>query len=579
MHLYPIELKIGGSNLINKGIEQGRRTAKLIREHVLKSGFLGEFYRNFFAKIALTNAEKMKLYNIWEEQNWNDVIDDFRYDLMNNNFIISKELDANYGAFGVIHFGKESLQRRIEINEDYVLSRLFEDDGYNFLVKSIEDLIELFHKKETGIEKKNLLINTFPNNTEESQPVEEIQDQPEEGRYNIELHSKNLEELPIKAKEGIKVLFGSELKDASKQVIWEPNNTDKVMHTNTGIIGTMGTGKTQFTKSLISQLVTNQDKNIGPDKLGVLIFDYKGDYIKDDFVNATNAKVFNLDRLPYNPLALDFENPKPKLPLHTANDIKETIATAFNLGNVQKIRLQEIILDAYANKGILIKDKNTWSKEPPTIGDFCDLYLEDEKVSRDSLYAAISNLSLFEIFEPTASKTTSLYKLVDGVTVINLSGYDESIQNLIVAITLDAFYTQMQTHGHSIIEDGKRQIKKMILVDEADNFLSKNFNSIKKILKEGREFGVGTVLSTQFLNHFSTSENDYSNYILTWVIHRVSEIKTKEVESLFSIESRDQRDNLIKTIKGLEKHQSIVNLAGSPPILIKDKDFLELIKI
>ena len=118
----------------------------------------------------------------------------------------------------------------------------------------------------------------------------------------------------------------------------------------------------------------------------------------------------------------------------------------------------------------------------------------------------------------------------------------------------------------------------MILVDEADNFLSKNFNSIKKILKEGREFGVGTVLSTQFLNHFSTSENDYSNYILTWVIHRVSEIKTKEVESLFSIESRDQRDNLIKTIKGLEKHQSIVNLAGSPPILIKDKAFWELLK-
>jgi DNA phosphorothioation-dependent restriction protein DptH len=171
-----------------------------------------------------------------------------------------------------------------------------------------------------------------------------------------------------------------------------------------------------------------------------------------------------------------------------------------------------------------------------------------------------------------------LYDLVEGVTVINLSGYDESIQNLIVAITLDAFYTQMQTHGHSIIEGNKRQIKKMILVDEADNFLSKNFNSIKKILKEGREFGVGTILSTQFLNHFSTSENDYSNYILTWIIHRVNEIKTKEVESLFSIESKDKRDSLMRTIKGLDKHQSIVNLAGSEPLLVKDKAFWELIK-
>ncbi len=579
MHLYPIELKIGGSNLIRKGIEQGRRTAKLIREHVLKAGFLGEFYRNFFAKIALTSAEKMKLYNIWEVQNWNHVIDDFRYDLMNNNFIISKELDSKYGSFGVIHFGKESLQRRIEINEDYVLSRLFEEDGYNFLVKSIEDLIELFHKKETGIEKKNLLINRFLNNAEESQPVEEILNQPEEANDKIKIHSKSVEEIPSKIKEGIKVLFGSELKDDSKQVIWEPNNTDKVMHTNTGIIGTMGTGKTQFTKSLISQLVSNQDKNIGPDKLGVLIFDYKGDYIKDDFVNATSAKVYNPFHLPYNPLALDAtEQSKPMLPLHTANDIKETISNAFNLGNVQKQKLRDAIIEAYEAKGIYKAKRNSWTLPPPTVGDVCDIYMQDEKVAQDSLYAAISNLQDFEIFEPDVSKTKSLYDLVEGVTVINLSGYDESIQNLIVAITLDAFYTQMQTHGHSIIKDGKRQIKKMILVDEADNFLSKNFNSIKKILKEGREFGVGTVLSTQFLNHFSTSENDYSNYILTWVIHRVSEIKTKEVESLFSIESRDQRDNLIKTIKGLEKHQSIVNLAGSSPILIKDKAFWELLK-
>ena len=91
--------------------------------------------------------------------------------------------------------------------------------------------------------------------------------------------------------EGIEILFGTNLKDG-KEVIWEPNNTDEVMHTNTGIIGTMGTGKTQFTKSLISQLNWNIIKILGMRTLGILIFDYKGDYIKDDFVNATDAKVF-----------------------------------------------------------------------------------------------------------------------------------------------------------------------------------------------------------------------------------------------------------------------------------------------
>ena len=55
--------------------------------------------------------------------------------------------------------------------------------------------------------------------------------------------------------------------------------------------------------------------------------------------------------------------------------------------------------------------------------------------------------------------------------------------------------------GESKQENGYRQLNKLILVDEADNFLSKNFISIKKILKEGRMFGVGTILSTQLLSH------------------------------------------------------------------------------
>lgn len=589
MHLYPIELKIGARGLEKKGIEQGRKTAALLRKHLTKEGFLGEFYRNFFAKLAITNAEKMNLYKIWGNQHWEYVYNDFRSDLLNNNFEVSTSLDDVYGSFSVVHFEKgEKTTRAIKCEEDHVMVTLLEEDGYNFLVKSIDDLIELFHATQTTIDKSNLLVQKIPNGTcgvvpvptqsietvEEIEPV--IQETIEEEPETVEItdpksSSKN-------TGEGIEVLFGTNLKNG-KEVIWEPNNTDEVMHTNTGIIGTMGTGKTQFTKSLISQMLWGKDKNVGDEELGILIFDYKGDYIKDDFVKATGAKVFHPHKLPYNPLALDATpTSKPMLPLHTANDIKETISNAFGLGTVQKQKLRDVIVDAYATKGITKGKRDTWTQPPPTMGDVCELYMLDENVAQDSLYAAISNLQDFEIFEPDSSKTKSLYDLIEGVTVINLSGYDESIQNLIVAITLDAFYTQMQTHGHSSIEGGKRQLKKMILVDEADNFLSKNFNSIKKILKEGREFGVGTILSTQFLNHFSTGENEYSNYILTWVIHRVNEIKTREIESLFSINSKDERDSLMKTIKGLEKHQSIVNLAGSEPLLIKDKAFWELLK-
>ncbi|MFR6386443.1 MAG: hypothetical protein ACLUN4_12550 [Lachnospiraceae bacterium] len=84
---------------------------------------------------------------------------------------------------------------------------------------------------------------------------------------------ENGENTVIKS-EGMKILFGVNQQDGS-DIIWEPNNTDILFHTNTGIIGTMGTGKTQFTKSLITQLYLQRKNNIGDEDLGILIFDYK----------------------------------------------------------------------------------------------------------------------------------------------------------------------------------------------------------------------------------------------------------------------------------------------------------------
>jgi DNA phosphorothioation-dependent restriction protein DptH len=63
------------------------------------------------------------------------------------------------------------------------------------------------------------------------------------------------------------------------------------------------------------------------------------------------------------------------------------------------------------------------------------------------------------------------------------------------------------------------------------------FNSIRKVLKEERIW-VGCTFSV--LESFATSEND-TQYILTWVIHVLPEIKMKEVESLFSLDNKLQK--------------------------------------
>ena len=103
----------------------------------------------------------------------------------------------------------------------------------------------------------------------------------------------------------MEIIFGKDISTGAP-LIWKPNDTNQVFHTNMGIIGTMGTGKTQFTKSLIAQLHRDQAHNFDGSPLGILIFDYKGDYneSKEDFIDATKAKVFKPYHLPFNPLAI-----------------------------------------------------------------------------------------------------------------------------------------------------------------------------------------------------------------------------------------------------------------------------------
>ena len=378
--------------------------------------------------------------------------------------------------------------------------------------------------------------------------------------------------------EALRILFGHS-PNSNEPLYWYPTTTSKIMHTNTGIIGTMGTGKTQFTKSLIKQIHDGSLSNVNGTPIDVLIFDYKGDYIKDDFIGATNATVYHPYHLPYNPLSLyRGKQLKPLLPLHTASTIKETIANAFNLGIKQQQLLNDLIIEAYSQAGIYKADMATWDLVPPTLNNVFERFMDREDVKEDSLYAALKQIYDFEIFSPNSENTKSLYDMIQGVTVVNLAGYDPSVQNLIVGITLDTFYSQMSTKGHSTIQGDYRELTKMILVDEADNFLSQNFSSLKKIMKEGREYGVGVILSTQFLDHFATTNNDYAQYILTWIIHRVPTIKKKEVQAIFSPENQAEGEQIVKKIAQLQKHYSLVtSVTNNRYEIMEDMAFWKLL--
>lgn len=596
VHYYPVEVKIGEntSTYIQKGIEQAKTTKKIFNETLLpdENGDLTntqKVYRNFLMQLVITSAEKLNLYNVCDEENWIQVIDsDLRRRLLNEEYEISNSFDNSIGKAAVISFKKGVTFNDIRLDDEVMVIEMSEDEGINFITKSVKEIREIVDgvdvvgtettivddTKDISDDSDNISICT----SEEILPSESATYNPsvptlvEAG--NSYIIDKNDEE------RNMQILFGVNEKN-NKEVYWYPNDTDKVFHTNTGIIGTMGTGKTQFTKSMITQIHRESKYNVDGKDVGILIFDYKGDYNKSktDFIEATNANVYELYHLPFNPLSvIKAKNSKPMLPLHTANSLKVTLAKAFGLGIKQETLLRDLIMEAYEKRGIIKNKPDTWDNPAPTLKDVYDIYVNREDLKEDSLYAAFSNLIDFEIFEPDPHQTKSLFELIDGVTVIDLSGYDPDIQNLVVAITLDLFYSQMQAYGHSGVKGNLRQLNKMILVDEADNFLSKDFETLKKILKEGREFGVGTILSTQLLSHFSTGENKYSDYILTWIVHNVAEINPKDAKYIFNAQAKSDQEVICNKIKSLSKHYSLVKMGDSDrPIFMRDRAFWELV--
>lgn len=615
LYLHPVEVKIGQnpSGVIAKAYEQIRHTY---------SGFWNALWpeegrdalecklsRNFLMQLVIVSCEKLQLYDVYPNETWDKVTDEYREALLNEKYRFSSALDEMIGKGTVISFKTDALNKSGQINDDVCLLELPEKMGSEYMIRSAAEIEADLDRSQRDMPERIKYIyhssnaDQFPkqhmeNDKSTKQTIVEDQSIAEDKEHSLngsietlspvdadsvetkedETTKQNEEE--SEKRKGMQILFGTDVSNG-KSLYWYPNDTNRVFHTNTGIIGTMGTGKTQFTKSLITQLYRDQAHNFDGSPLGILIFDYKGDYNegKEDFVNATDAKVIKPFHLPFNPLSLTRSSIfKPLLPIHTANSFKDTLSKVYGLGAKQQNTLFSCLTQAYAAQGIISHDHSTWNRTPPTFEMVYNIYTENEDIKKnDSLAAAMEKLHQFQIFESDPNQTVSLFDLLNGVVVIDLSGYDSDIQSLIVAITLDLFYSQMQAAGSSKMDHHYRQLTKMILVDEADNFMSEGFPALKKILKEGREFGVGVILSTQFLKHFGTSDDDYAKYIMTWVVHNVADLKQSDIEFVFKTGSKsDETQRLFDDIKKLEIHHSIVKIGTSKPCYIRDKAFWEL---
>lgn len=192
----------------------------------------------------------------------------------------------------------------------------------------------------------------------------------------------------------------------------------------------------------------------------------------------------------------------------------------------------------------------------------------------------IGDMLDMEIFEEDQSKVLTFDKFLDGVVVIALDalGQDDHSKNMLVAVMLNMFYENMlRTPKRPFVgqDPQLRAIDSYLLVDEADNIMRYEFDVLRKLLLQGREFGTGVILASQYLRHFKAGGTDYREPLLTWFIHKVPNVTASELSALGLSTAASE---LAERVKSLGNHQCLYKSFNSPGEFIRGFPFFELMK-
>lgn len=606
LFLYPVEVKASaGSSFIRTASEQVLKTYNVLKDTLMvDGGFVNDVYRTFFASQLLTNADKLWANGLIPEEEYR-FINSCRFHLLNMDYTLCEKMkckEMGYAAT-VAFVGSSAPDASVDmVNEELPICHINvsldtcnacicndNNDSINQLLASpiiVSDDVRKFWNKQDNVattsdvaqtdlgvfqstDNTNMNVDKFTDADNEETTIGSNSEQSQTGELVLNADSK--EDNAIVP--GIQITVGHS-KINHEPVIFEINNTKVVSHPNMGIIGTMGTGKTQFARSVIAQLSKGSKHNVGGKPVGVLVFDYKGDYKDKEFLDAVGGKSYKFS-YPFNPLKLvvndDVEG--MNLPAITADRISDSFAKAYGLGLKQQSNIKQVIIETYADAGIT-KDPTTWNNPVPTMEQVIEKYFNTYDAN-DKAYALFDKLRDYTIFTTDNSNCVSLFEWLDSVRVIDMTLYPDDTKKVIVSLILDLFYAEMRQLGCSRQEDGFRELRAIIMVDEAHQFLKKDFNSFRSIISEGRMFGVGMILSTQNISDFKSQKEDYSQFILSWVIHHVNSISRSEIASIFGA-SDSNGERYMDFINRAKLFESVCKI-GSRVEGVRDLPFFELV--
>jgi conjugal transfer ATP-binding protein TraC len=255
----------------------------------------------------------------------------------------------------------------------------------------------------------------------------------------------------------------------------------KFTNPNGCILATSGSGKSFFSKLLISRQLLNGTK--------VMVIDPQSEYVK--LVEKFNGQVVNISKESktiINPLDL------------MGHDYAEKRLSLMDLLNVmlgelsepQKAVMDKALTKTYTKKGITNDDK-TWNYKPPILQDLLkELEIMGKRtttIERPTYQSLINRLSMYVDGVFSFMNTHTKLNFDNRFVCFNIGEMPKQVKPVIMFLILDYVYAKMR----------KDLDRKLLVIDEAWSLLSRAEDAgyIFEIVKTSRKFNLGLLLLTQ----------------------------------------------------------------------------------
>jgi len=340
-----------------------------------------------------------------------------------------------------------------------------------------------------------------------------------------------------------RILLGKTV-SGKRDVYWEFGHPE-LSNRHMLIFGTSGMGKTYAIQCLLCEL--------GRSGQNSLIIDYTNGFVPDqlekEIDEMLNPKQHFIVKspLPINPFRVQSVDYGGVVAQEKVSSVAKRIAaifqTVYGLGEQQFAALYSAV-----SQGILELGGDMSLSHLLKI---LESYIEDGTKNKNAVQTSLSKIRPFVDDNPFGGGQTLDWKSIfEDATqrchIFQLAGLDFHSWRLVTEFALWDFYGFLQTYG-------RKNLPKVVVLDEVQNLDHKSGSPLSKYLTEGRKFGVSLIMATQIMSNLSKDERDRMFNAGHKLFFRPAETEMKAYAEIAAVSTKEKVDVWMDRLSGLKK--------------------------